>query len=154
MRGGGLHPTRPKNLRPQPHPTTRSDRCFYLSQRAETTECFWSCSTEAIQDPASELPRILIPRTSVNKGKKEKKGRDIVAQILASSKISTGLASGSSKSPKPARCCSAYHPRTLYPTRAHLLPNRCPGSRTTLGGERVFLALSYASKTTPNSGCH
>jgi hypothetical protein len=33
-----------------------------------------------------ELPRISIPRTPVNKGKKEKKGRDIVAQILASSK--------------------------------------------------------------------
>jgi hypothetical protein len=41
---------------------------------------------EDIQDPASELPRIPIPRTPVNKGKKEKKGRDIVAQILASSK--------------------------------------------------------------------
>ena len=40
--------------------------------------------------PASEawceLRRIPIPRTSVNKGKKENKGRDIVAQILASSK--------------------------------------------------------------------
>jgi len=33
----------------------------------------------------TELPRITIPRTPVNKGKKEKKGRDIVAQILASS---------------------------------------------------------------------
>src|SRR5688572_2177630 len=32
-----------------------------------------------------ELPRILFPRTPVNKGKKEKKGRDIVAQILPSS---------------------------------------------------------------------
>jgi hypothetical protein len=39
-----------------------------------------------MQDPASELPRTLIPRTPVNKGKKEKKERDIVAQILASSK--------------------------------------------------------------------
>ena len=28
----------------------------------------------------------ILPRTPVNKGKKEKKGRDIVAQILASSK--------------------------------------------------------------------
>jgi hypothetical protein len=33
-----------------------------------------------------ELPRKSIPRNPVNKGKKEKKGRDIVAQILASSK--------------------------------------------------------------------
>jgi hypothetical protein len=39
-----------------------------------------------MQDPACELPRIPIPRTRVNKGKKEKKGRDIVAHILASSK--------------------------------------------------------------------
>jgi hypothetical protein len=40
-----------------------------------------------MQDLGYELPRIPIPRTSVNKGmKKEKKGRDIVAQILASSK--------------------------------------------------------------------
>jgi hypothetical protein len=39
-----------------------------------------------MQDPGYELPRIPIPRTPVNKGKKEKKGRDIVAQILASSK--------------------------------------------------------------------
>src|SRR5215216_2050672 len=67
MRGGGLRPNRPKNLRPQPHPTTRSDRCFYLSQRAGTTECFWPCNTEAIQDPASELPRIPLPRTWVHK---------------------------------------------------------------------------------------
>src|SRR5215211_2055714 len=36
--GWGWHPNRPKNLRPQPHPTTRSDRCFYLRQRAGTTE--------------------------------------------------------------------------------------------------------------------
>jgi hypothetical protein len=34
--GRALRPNRPKNLRPQPHPTTRSDRCFYLSQRAGT----------------------------------------------------------------------------------------------------------------------
>ena len=33
-----------------------------------------------------EVRRRPIPRTPVNKGKKEKKGRDIVAQILASSK--------------------------------------------------------------------
>jgi hypothetical protein len=39
-----------------------------------------------MQDLGYELPRILIPRTPVNKDKKEKKGRDIVAQILASSK--------------------------------------------------------------------
>src|SRR5215207_1418849 len=67
---GRVHPNRPKNLRPQTHPTTRSDRCFYLSQRAGTTECFWPCSTEAIQDPASELPKILLTRTPVNKGEK------------------------------------------------------------------------------------
>jgi hypothetical protein len=36
--------------------------------------------------PEVLLPRIPLPRTWVNKGKKEKKGRDIVAQILASSK--------------------------------------------------------------------
>jgi hypothetical protein len=36
--------------------------------------------------PKGEVRRIRIPRTSVNKGMKEKKGRDIVAQILPSSK--------------------------------------------------------------------
>src|SRR5918993_3364472 len=29
-----VRPNRPKNLRPQPHHTTESDRCFYLRQRA------------------------------------------------------------------------------------------------------------------------
>jgi hypothetical protein len=43
-----------------------------------------------MQDPANELPRIFLLRTRVNKGKKEKKGRDIVAQILASSKSAPG----------------------------------------------------------------
>src|SRR5215208_3679983 len=41
-----------------------------------------------------EVRRILISRTRVNKGmKKEKKGRDIVAHILASSKKHRALAS-------------------------------------------------------------
>ena len=48
--------------------------------------CFQGCRGEAMQDPGYELPRIPLPRTPVNKGKKEKKGRDLVAQILASSK--------------------------------------------------------------------
>jgi hypothetical protein len=30
------------------------------------------CGTEDMQDPASELPRILIPRTRVNKGKRRR----------------------------------------------------------------------------------
>jgi len=38
------------------------------------------------ESPKGEVRRIPIPRTPVNKGKKEKKGRDIVAHILASSK--------------------------------------------------------------------
>src|SRR5688500_6215145 len=53
--------------------------------------------------------------------------------------MSTGVASGCSKSPKPARCCSVY-PRTLYPTRGHLLPNRRPGGSTTRG-ECTLLAV-------------
>ena len=49
--------------------------------------CFQGHRGEAMQDLGYELPRIPIPRTSLNKGmKKEKKGRDIVAQILPSSK--------------------------------------------------------------------
>src|SRR5215204_5668443 len=86
---GRVHPNRPKNLRPQTHPTTRSDRCFYLSQRAGTTECFWPCSTEAIQDPASELPRIPLPRTPVNRGKS--RGRDSVGHPVPG-RLSTALA--------------------------------------------------------------
>ena len=48
--------------------------------------CFQGYWGEAMHYLGYELPRISIPRTPVNKGKKEKKGRDIVAQILASSK--------------------------------------------------------------------
>ncbi len=39
-----------------------------------------------VEPREAEVRRIHIPRTPVNKGKKEKKGRDIVAQVLASSK--------------------------------------------------------------------
>ena len=55
-------------------------RALFLVNFAESPEC--------------ELRRILISRTRVNKGmKKEKKGRDIVAHILASSKKHRALAS-------------------------------------------------------------
>jgi hypothetical protein len=39
-----------------------------------------------MQDLASRLRGILLPRTPVNKGEKDKKGAGIVTQILASSK--------------------------------------------------------------------
>jgi hypothetical protein len=57
----------------------------YVSYRTS-----YDTRTDAVRDfrelRQRELRRIPLPRTPVNKGKKEKKGRDIVAQILASSK--------------------------------------------------------------------
>jgi hypothetical protein len=55
-----------------------------------------------------ELPRIPIPRTPVNKGMKEKKGRDIVAQILASSKWhQVGLRKLEEPKASPVLCLSS-----------------------------------------------
>src|SRR5215218_2143702 len=38
--------------------------------RTEAIGCFWRLRTVDMQDPANELRRITLPRTSVNKGKK------------------------------------------------------------------------------------
>jgi hypothetical protein len=61
-----------------------------------------------MHDSANGLPRIHIPRTPVNKGKKEKKGRDIVAQILASSKWhQVGLRKLEEPKASPVLCLSS-----------------------------------------------
>jgi len=55
-----------------------------------------------------EVRRISIPRTPVNKGMKEEKGRDIVAQILASSKWhQVGLRKLEEPKASPVLCLSS-----------------------------------------------
>ena len=69
----------------------------------------------------------------VNKDKKDRKRRSIVAQTPASSKRHQALTSASSKSSKArARCYSSLpilKPLTLQ--KSHLLPNRCSTDTTT-----------------------
>jgi hypothetical protein len=41
------------------------------------TGVFWTYRTGVMRDPASELRRITLPRTPVNKGKKEGRGQNL-----------------------------------------------------------------------------
>src|SRR5215212_1197814 len=73
----------------QPHSTAlasakRYDNRYEAEYPRRTSEN--SLKANFRECPKGEVRRIPIPRTPVNKGKKEKKGRDIVAHILASSK--------------------------------------------------------------------
>ena len=64
----------------------------------------------------------------------------------------TGLVSGCSKSiQRPTRCSA--EPHTVYFTDRTPCANRCSWPENYSGRTRVFLALSYTSRTTPNSGC-
>jgi len=97
--------------------------------------------TNFLERRKGEVRRIPIPRTPVDKGKKDWKRRGIVALTPASSKRRQALASASSKSPKArARCYSLpiLKPLTLQKAPP---PNRCSSGTTARGGW-VLLVVS------------